>query len=104
MTDSVAPASRTDEAVVAPGNGDAGKERRRSAVQIEADLDAAAQRLSANVDALVERLSPGQVARRSVGSAKGLMTTDSGRPRPEVIGAVAGALVGAAVLVWWRNR
>lgn len=104
MTDSVAPSSRTDEAVAAAGNGDAGKQGRRSAVQIEADLEATAQRLSANVDALAERLSPKHVAKRSVGSAKGLMITDSGRPRPEVIGAVAGALVGAAVLVWWRNR
>lgn len=104
MTDSVAPASRETEVVTAAGNGDAGKERRRSAVQIEADLEATAQRLSANVDALVERLSPKQVAKHSVSGAKGLLTTESGRPRPEVIGAVAGALVGAAVLVWWRNR
>lgn len=104
MTDSAAPASRANEVVAAAGNGDAGKQRRRSAVEIEADLDAAAQRLSANVDALVDRLSPKNVAKQSLGGAKGLMTTESGRLRPEVIGAVAGALVGAAVLVLWRRR
>lgn len=104
MSDSGVSASRTDEIVAAAENGDAGKQRRRSAAQIEADLDATAQRLSANVDALVDRLSPGNVAKRSVGGAKGLMTTESGRPRPEVIGAVAGALVGVAVLLWWQNR
>jgi hypothetical protein len=105
MTDSVVPASRKSEVVTsAAGNGDAGKQRRRSAVQIEADLDATARRLSANVDALVERLHPKHVAQSSISGAKGLVVTDSGRPRPEVIGAVAGALVGVAVLVWWRRR
>lgn len=104
MTDSVVPASQQSEVTTSAGNGDAGKERRRSAVQIEADLEATAQRLSANVDALVDRLSPKHVVRSSVGGAKGLVFTDGGRPRPELIGAIAGALVGVAVLVWWRRR
>lgn len=104
MTDNAVPASRESEVATSAGNGDAGKERRRSAVQIEEDLEATAQRLSANVDALAERLSPKSVAKQSVSGAKGLLTTDSGRPRPELIGAIAGALVGVAVLVWWRSR
>jgi hypothetical protein len=104
MTDRVLPASRRPMEVAAAGNGDAGKQRRRSASQIEADLEATSQRLAANVDALVERLSPTQVARRSLESAKGVVTTDSGGVRPEVIGAVIGALAGAAVLVWWARR
>ncbi|HEX6195810.1 MAG TPA: DUF3618 domain-containing protein [Jiangellaceae bacterium] len=104
MTDSAVPALRQSEVATSAGDGDAGKERRRSAAQIEADLEATAQRLSANIDALVDRLSPKHVARSSVRGAKGLLFTDRGRPRPELIGAVAGALVGAAVLVLWRRR
>lgn len=104
MTDNVAPASRGSEVATSAGNGDAGKERRRSAVQIEENLEATAQRLSANIDALVDRLSPKHVAKSSVSEAKALVLTESGRPRPELIGAIAGALVGVAVLVWWRRR
>ena len=91
-------------AVSAAGNGDAGKARRRSAAEIEADLEATAQRLAANVDALADRLSPKQLARSSVTSAKGLVTTDGGRLRPEVIGAIVGAVAGGVVLIWWARR
>jgi hypothetical protein len=104
MTDRVLPSSRQPLAVTAAGNGDAGKERRRSAAEIEADLQATAQRLSANVDALVDRVSPKQIARSSVTSARGLVTTDSGRVRPEVVGAIVGAIAGGVVLIWWARR
>jgi hypothetical protein len=110
----VLPSSRqpmpSSEAYVRPAeeparrNGDVGDRRRRSAAEIEAELDVTTDRLAANVDALVERLSPKQVIGRSVDSVKGLVTAPTGRPRAEVIGATVGALVGVAVVVWLARR
>jgi hypothetical protein len=87
-------------------HGDKGDEdaKRRTAADIEADINATAQRLSATVDELVFRLSPAQIAKRGANGAKGLVITADGRPRPEVIGALAGALVGAAFLLWRSRR
>ena len=84
-------------------HGDKGDERaeRRTAAEIEADMNAMAQRLSARVDELVRRLSPAQIAKRG---AKGMVITADGRPKAEVIGALAGALVGAAFLLWRSRR
>ncbi|HEX6326852.1 MAG TPA: DUF3618 domain-containing protein [Jiangellaceae bacterium] len=86
--------------------GDKGDEdaKRRTAAEIEADMNTTAQRLSATVDELVFRLSPAQIAKRGANGAKGLVITADGRPRPEVIGALAGALVGAAFLLWRSRR
>lgn len=85
------------------GNDDEGAER-RTAAEIEADIDATARRLSANVDELAFRLSPARIAKRGVDGAKGLVITADGRPRAEVIGALAGALVGATFLLWRSRR
>ncbi|HSI93279.1 MAG TPA: DUF3618 domain-containing protein [Jiangellaceae bacterium] len=85
-------------------DGDAGKQRRRSVAEIEADLQATTDRLSANVDELVERMRPSEVARRTVERAKRFATTPGGRPRAEVVGAAVGALVVAAALIWWNRR
>jgi hypothetical protein len=85
-------------------DGDAGRQRSRSAAEIEADLQAATERLAANVDELASRLNPREVARRGAGRVRGLVTTAEGAPRVEVVGAVVGALVGAAVLIWWSRR
>lgn len=92
-----------------PGRGDPGDEagdrtERRTAAQIEADINATAQRLSATVDELVFRLSPAQIAKRTMNRATGVVVTPDGRPRAEVIGALAGALVGAAFLLWRSRR
>ena len=91
------------------GNGERGgnedkQAERRSAAEIEADIDATTQRLSATVDELAFRLSPAQIAKRSMNGAKGLVITSDGRPRAEVIGALAGALVGTAFLLWRSRR
>lgn len=78
--------------------------RQRSVDEIEYELNERTQRLADNVDQLVARLSPGRMAREGADSVKRRLTTASGAPRLEVVGAVAGALVGVAVLVWWTRR
>ncbi len=90
-------------AEVAARNG-APRDATRSAADIEADLRKTTERLSASIDELVFRLSPGQVASRGLGRMRALVSTPDGRPRPELVGAAVGALVGAVVLVWRSRR
>lgn len=83
--------------------------------ELEADIERQREQLATTVDQLTAKLdvkSHAQAkvadvksqARVKVAEVKESATTDDGKPRPEVL-AVAGALVGAAVLlIWWRRR
>ena len=65
----------------------------RTPEQIEAEIEAQRVQLAATVDQLTDKLD-----------VKARMTTDSGRPRPEVL-AAAGSLVAMAIaVVWWRRH
>ncbi|MGH8776732.1 MAG: DUF3618 domain-containing protein [Jiangellaceae bacterium] len=78
--------------------------RARKPAEIEQELQETTDRLAARVDELVDRVHPRQVARRSVASVREKLTTPQGNPRPEVVGAAIGALIGLAVLVWRARR
>ncbi len=65
----------------------------RKPEQIEDEIELQRAQLAATVDQLTAKLD-----------VKDRMTTDTGKPRPEVL-AVAGSLVVALVaLAWWRRR
>jgi len=65
----------------------------RTPEQIEAEIEEQRAQLAATVDQLTAKLD-----------VKARLTTDSGKPRPEVL-AAAGSLVAMAVaLLWWRRR
>lgn len=72
----------------------------RSVKAIERELDETTQRLANEVDELVARLRPGRILRSGADDAKRRVLAKSGTPRPEVIGAIAGAVVVGLVL--WR--
>ncbi|HEY9412384.1 MAG TPA: DUF3618 domain-containing protein [Jiangellaceae bacterium] len=78
--------------------------RPRTTAEIERELDERTQRLVGNIDALNAKLNPSRIARDSVARVKSRFTTPSGGLRPEVVGAVAGALIGVGVLIWRARR
>lgn len=65
----------------------------RTPEQIEAEIEEQRAQLAATVDQLSAKLD-----------VKARMTTDSGRPRPEVLAAAGSLAVLAVALVWWRRR
>lgn len=85
------------------GDGDESGNR-RSAAEIEAEIQQATERLAANVDRLAERMSPRQTARRWATGVTRLSVTESGLPRPELVGAVVGGLLGLGFLLWRARK
>ena len=61
--------------------------------QIEAEIEAQREQLAATVDELTHKLD-----------VKDRMTTDHGRPRPELLAAAGVAVVAVVALVLWRRR
>lgn len=61
--------------------------------QIEAEIEAQREQLAATVDQLTHKLD-----------VKDRMTTDTGRPRPELLAAAGVAVVAVVALVVWRRR
>jgi hypothetical protein len=83
--------------------------------ELEADIERQREQLATTVDQLTAKLDVKSHAQAKVADVKSqakvkvvevkeAATTDDGKPRPEVL-AVAGAIVGAALLfIWWRRR
>ena len=71
---------------------------------IEADIERQREQLADTVDALTAKLDVKARAESKAADVLDAATTDSGRPRPELVGVVVAALAGAALLVWWRSR
>ena len=61
--------------------------------QIEAEIEALREQLAATVDQLTHKLD-----------VKDRMTTDTGRPRPELLAAAGVAVAAVVALVVWRRR
>jgi hypothetical protein len=70
----------------------------RSPEQIQADIDAAQQRLADTVDALSDRLSPASLADDAISSVKGVFVDQDGRIKPKPLAIIGGTVVGLVVL------
>ena len=71
---------------------------------IREDIERTREELAETVDALHAKLDVKTQAKERVARVKDRATTDTGRPRPEVVAGVVGAVLLIAGLVWWRRR
>lgn len=72
--------------------------------QLEAEIEAQRARLAGTVDALAAKLDVKSQAQAKVADLKDRATTDTGSPRPDLMGgAVAAAVLLVAYLVWKRR-
>ena len=71
--------------------------------EIEAQIREQRAELAETLDALGAKLDVKSQAQAKAHQVKDRATTDSGKPRPELIGAAVVVVAGVAALVWWRR-
>ena len=76
----------------------------RTPEQIEADIEAQRAQLAGTVDELAAKLDVKSQAKEKVASLKDSATTDSGRPRADVLAAAGSLVAMGVVLLLWRHR
>lgn len=76
----------------------------RPTAELEAEIEEQRDQLAETVDQLTHKLDVKAQARERASLLRERATTDSGKPRPELIVAATSALVLAGLLVWWRWR
>jgi MYXO-CTERM domain-containing protein len=72
--------------------------------EIEADIERQREQLAATVDELQARLDVKARAKDKAAELRDRATTDTGKPRPELLGAAAAALAVIGLVVWRRRR
>jgi hypothetical protein len=70
---------------------------------IREEIERTRDDLAQTVDALHAKLDVKGQARAKVAQVKEQATTDSGKPRPDLIAGAAGAVLLIAGLIWWRK-
>jgi hypothetical protein len=71
---------------------------------IRAEIERTRDQLAGTVDALQAKLDVKSQARARVARAKDRATTDDGKPRPELVAGVAGAVLLVVGLARWRKE
>ena len=72
--------------------------------EIQADIEQQREQLAATVDQLAHKVDVKEQTRLKVAEVKDRATTPAGKPRPELLGAAAGIVVGLVLLTIWRRR
>ena len=70
---------------------------------IRADIERTRADLAQTVDALHAKLDVKGQAATKVAHVKEQATTDSGKPRPEIVAGAVGVVLLIAGLIWWRR-
>ena len=76
----------------------------RTPEQIEAEIALQREQLADTVDELAAKLDVKSRATEKVTSLKDSATTESGKPRPEVLAAAGSLAAMAVVILLWRRR
>lgn len=76
----------------------------RTPEQIEAEIAVQREQLAGTVDELAAKLDVKAQASARVHALQDRATTDTGKPRPEVLAAAGSLLAMALVLVLWRRH
>ena len=71
---------------------------------IEADIERQREELAATVNALHDRLDVKSRAKEKAAELRDRATTDSGKPRPEVVAVGVATVAGLVGLIVWRSR
>jgi hypothetical protein len=83
---------------------DADVARSRTPEEIEADIEVQREQLAGTIDALSAKLDVKSKARAKAAEVRDRATTESGRPRPELVVAGVGVVTVVVLVVWWRRR
>ena len=76
----------------------------RTPEELEAEIAVQREQLAETVDELAAKLDVKAQAQQKVRALKDSATTDTGRPRPEVLAAAGSLVAMALVLLLWRHR
>ena len=76
----------------------------RTPEELEAEIAVQREQLAETVDELAAKLDVKAQAQQKVTALKDSATTDTGRPRPEVLAAAGSLVAMALVLLLWRHR
>ncbi len=76
----------------------------RTPEQIEAEIELQRAQLAGTVDELAAKLDVKSQAKEKVASLKDSATTDTGKPRAEVLAAAGSLVAMGVVLLLWRRR
>ena len=72
--------------------------------EIEADIERQREELAATVTQLQSKLDVKTRAQHKAADLRDRATTESGRPRPELVAGAVAALAVVGLLVWRRTR
>jgi hypothetical protein len=76
----------------------------RTTAQIEADIERQRDHLADTVDQLSHKFDVKAQAKERAAHLQDRATTDSGKPRPELVAGAVALVALVAGLVWWRRR
>ncbi len=72
--------------------------------EIQADIERQREQLARTVDDLGHKLDVKAQTQEKVADVRDRVTTETGGPRPEVLGAAAAVALGVVLVVVWRRR